>query len=361
MSGLRILFIASREPSYSRVDIVQSAMIHHFEVISLVSEASSYGARFAQLLWRLLRTPSDRYDAVFVGFFAQLIFPFVRLLCPKPIVSDVYFSIYDTFINDKALASKNNPLAKLCLWLDRETLRHSRLIFSDTEANAEYLRGLVSPFRPPIQRLWISAQSRVFQPLAPLPPATLASGFRILFYGGFVPLQGVDTIVRAAGLLRNAPVHFDIVGTGQTLVACRQLEAQLQTTNTTFHGWKSQAEIHRFAEQSHLVLGIFGSSDKARRVIPNKVFEALAMAKPILTGDSPAIRELLTPGHDVITCTMNDPQSLANAVKWCTESYPALLEIAQKGYETFKTKASPEIVAEILKQEITTALQADSR
>ncbi|MFN2508585.1 MAG: glycosyltransferase [Chthoniobacterales bacterium] len=355
MSGLRILFVASREPAYSRVDIVQRALMSNFEVIPVLSSASSYPARFARVLWRVLKTPSDRYDTVFVGFFAQPLFPFVRLLSRKPIISDAYFSIYDTFISDKGLASKKHPLAKLCLWLDRQMLRHSRLVFSDTEATGEYLRSLVSP-PPRIPRLWISAQPRIFQPLPPLSPPTPDSGFRILFYGGFIPLQGADIIVRAAALLRNEPVHFELVGSGQTFTACRDLDRALRNTNTTFHGWKSQAEILKLAAESHLILGIFGSSDKAARVIPNKVYEGLAMAKPVLTGDSPAIRELLTPGDDVITCRMNDAEALADAVKWCLVSYPEVLEVGARGCQTFKSKASPDIVARILQSEITRAL-----
>ena len=47
-------------------------------------------------------------------------------------------------------------------------------------------------------------------------------------------------------------------------------------------------------------LGIFGTSPKARAVIPNKVYDALACARPVITADTPAIAELLRPDVEVM-------------------------------------------------------------
>ena len=57
-------------------------------------------------------------------------------------------------------------------------------------------------------------------------------------------------------------------------------------------------------------------SDKAARVIPNKVFQVLAAGAPLITRDSPAIRELVddeTPG--VYLVPPGDPAALAAAVR----------------------------------------------
>jgi len=351
----RVLFIASREPAYSRVDITMEALSRHFDVIPLVSSAPTYRARITHIVRRLVFNRFD-YDAVFLGFFAQPLFPIVRLLCRKPIVSDMYFSLYDTFINDKGLASHRHPLAKLCLWLDRHTALKSRLLLSDTDGNASYIADLTGIPTAKIKRLWISAQPAVFKRLPELPPPDPGDNFRVLFYGGFIPLQGVDTIIRAASLLRGERVHFDIVGRGQTLSECVQLDRELGNTNTTFHGWLSQQEVLSLAKASHLVLGIFGASGKASRVIPNKVFEGLAMGKPVLTGDSPALRELLTPGTDVLASPMHDAAGLASAIRHAIAHYDAVLSLGSRGYETFRDRASPDAVAEILRTNLLAAL-----
>ena len=84
-------------------------------------------------------------------------------------------------------------------------------------------------------------------------------------------------------------------------------------------------------------MGIFGNSPKASRVIPNKLFQIVASGKPVITRDSPAIRELITePPEDVVLVPPASAEALANALMSVknilnnlpTESYLDL------GYET---------------------------
>ena len=48
--------------------------------------------------------------------------------------------------------------------------------------------------------------------------------------------------------------------------------------------------------------------------VQNKIYEGLAMAKPVITGDGPAVRATLTHGEDVYLCRRSDPSALAQAI-----------------------------------------------
>ena len=50
-------------------------------------------------------------------------------------------------------------------------------------------------------------------------------------------------------------------------------------------------------------------------MIPNKAFQAIACATPLITADTPAARELLTDGHDALLVPPGDPVALAAAVR----------------------------------------------
>jgi glycosyltransferase involved in cell wall biosynthesis len=66
--------------------------------------------------------------------------------------------------------------------------------------------------------------------------------------------------------------------------------------------------------QADVCLGIFGTSEKASRVIPNKVYQILASKKHLITADTPAIRELLKEGPCVHLVPPGDAKALASAI-----------------------------------------------
>ena len=71
-----------------------------------------------------------------------------------------------------------------------------------------------------------------------------------------------------------------------------------------------------------MILGVFGRTAKAKRVVPNKVYQGLAMARPVITADSPAVREFFAPGEHLHTVPAGDPEALADAVVELAEDVP---------------------------------------
>jgi len=61
-------------------------------------------------------------------------------------------------------------------------------------------------------------------------------------------------------------------------------------------------------------LGIFGASEKALQVIPNKIFEGIDMKLPLITSNTLAIKELFTNDKDIVLCERVDPISLVKII-----------------------------------------------
>ena len=109
------------------------------------------------------------------------------------------------------------------------------------------------------------------------PPAA----FRALFVGKLIPLHGVETILAAA---RLAPeIAFRVVGSGQ-------LDALLhdRPANVEWVEWIDYELLPAELHAAGCALGVFGTSGKAGRVIPNKAFQALACGTPLVTADTDA-------------------------------------------------------------------------
>jgi glycosyltransferase involved in cell wall biosynthesis len=152
--------------------------------------------------------------------------------------------------------------------------------------------------------------------------------------------------VRAAAVLeeRGEPVTIDLVGSGDTERSVRSLVQQLDVRCITFVGRRPYNELPGFIARSDLCLGIFGTSPKARRVIPNKVFDALACGRAVVTGDTPAVRELLRPGDEVWVCRPGDPEALAEAIVTLRDD-DLRRAIAARGHARFRQTASLDALA----------------
>jgi glycosyltransferase involved in cell wall biosynthesis len=138
----------------------------------------------------------------------------------------------------------------------------------------------------------------------------------VLFFGQLIPLHGVDTILEAALLSKGQGIHWTVIGRGQGEAKLSAfLDAHPDAPVRWIH-WLQQEDLVAEMGKADVCLGVFGTSDKAARVIPNKVYQILAAGRPLITRDSPAIRELIGPSTaGVWLVPPADPPALLKAVQ----------------------------------------------
>jgi glycosyltransferase involved in cell wall biosynthesis len=173
----------------------------------------------------------------------------------------------------------------------------------------------------------VGVEPEHFPPAMERSPRPPGEPLRVLFYGQFIPLHGVETIVRAARLTDADPVHWHLIGTGQEAARIEALIKELEPAHLTWTPWVPYAELIREIHAADVCLGIFGATDKAARVIPNKVFQVLAAGRPLITRDGPAARELLTDAAGATLIPAGDPQALAAAVRASFTAQPSAATI----------------------------------
>ena len=143
-------------------------------------------------------------------------------------------------------------------------------------------------------------------------------------------------------------MKFTIIGSGQTYAAIRQLAGELQIHNVTFLERAEYTALPDFIASADVCLGIFGNTGKTQRVIPNKVYEYAAMAKPIITSDTPAVRELFNE-QEIMLIRNDDPEILADAIVRLQKDPDLRNRLAENGYRKFVNSATPEILGQQLK------------
>lgn len=267
-------------------------------------------AAYPRLIWRFFLAP--RADVVLVlypGWFDMLVVGVLARARGIPVLFDPFISIYDTVVTDRRLASKRSIIGRATKLVDKLSLRFADRVLADTPAHADYYADLAGIPRDDIGVVWLGAQDDVFHPLPNAQPVPN----RVLFHGTFIALQGIPTILEAAKLLEPRGIVVRIVGGGQEQANVDALIEKLQPTNIEMVGRLPLAQIPLEIASATLCLGVFGTTDKARRVVPNKVFECVAVGRPVVTGDTPAIRSAFS-DTEIGLAAPGDAEALAGEI-----------------------------------------------
>ncbi len=250
-------------------------------------------AAYPGLIWRYMRTP--RHDVVFVGYMGHLdvlvLWPFAKLR-GVPVIWDVFLSLYNTVVEDRRMIGRGNPLAWMLYVWEWLACRAAWRVVMDTGAHADYIVRLYGIAPEKTASVLVGVEAEAFPPSA----AEQRDGdeLTVLFYGQFIPLHGIETILKAAQASVAAPIRWILLGRGQEEDKIRSLLAEAPA-NVEWIEWVEYRELRDHIARADICLGIFGDTGKAARVIPNKVFQILSAGVPLITRDSPAIRELLSP------------------------------------------------------------------
>lgn len=280
------------------------------------------------LVARYLRLP--RHDWVLLGYpsmpdvFVIRLFAWMR---GARIALDWFLSAYDTIVLDRALVGPRHPLAWLIRAAEWSGVHLADVPFMDTMTHARRMEAMFDLAPGSCGHVWVGVEDDVFAATAPgdaVGPSNHNDMLRVLFYGQFIPLHGIATIIEAARTLRDAAVSWTLVGQGQEAARIRALLEADPLPALRWLDWIDYADLHREIAAADICLGIFGTSDKAASVIPNKVFQVIAAGRPLITRDSPAIRELVDPdASDIALVPAGDAKALAAAIMRWQDQPPA--------------------------------------
>jgi glycosyltransferase involved in cell wall biosynthesis len=343
--SLRVLYFGTYERDYPRNAQVMSALrgagVEVVERHAPVWEgsrdnwATRRGAALRLMLAeaRLWWPPRGEYDVVLVGYPGHFDMPRARRVAGKrPLVFNPLVSLHDTMVGDRARYSERSFAARALKAVDRRALRLADLVVADTHANADFLAEIGEIARSKVEVCFVGAEDRLFHAgWRPDDP------FRALFVGKLIPLHGVEVILEAARLAPEIP--FRVIGSGQ-------LEQLLgaRPENVEWIPWVNYEDLPRELWGAGCALGIFAPSPKTMRVIPNKAYQALACGTPLITGDTPAARELLADERDAILVPPGDPAALAQAVRRLAGDPDLARRLGAGGRRTYEEQASEAIL-----------------
>jgi glycosyltransferase involved in cell wall biosynthesis len=305
---------------------------------------------YLKLIGMYLKRAGDA-QIVMVGYIGQLDLLLAKLLTRvgrrRKLIFNPLVSLYDTLVDDRGLFRPGSLAADFLFFIDRWSFRLADRIILDTDVHIDYISKKFGIERDKFAQVFVGADQEVFFSGHRVEKDT---PFIVLFVGKFIPLHGIPYIVAAASLLKEErDIRFEIVGSGQLHDQIMELCRRLSVKNIAFTEWIPYERLVEKMAQAHVCLGIFGESAKASRVIPNKVFQGLAVGMPVITGDSPASRELLIHGQSAILVPMADAQALAQAIRSLKQNRALREKIAAGGRTIFQGRCSAGVLGRQLK------------
>ncbi|MFT5484283.1 MAG: glycosyltransferase involved in cell wall biosynthesis [Halieaceae bacterium] len=322
------LAACSEEVVEVRPNRKQKGVSNHQRLASagkLFSTAFGVAGDFLSLVQQMKKlSGADCYFVPYPAYLDVLLLQWLTTSSGRPaIIVDAFLCLHDTLVNDRKILAPKGIFARMAAWLERRTLLAADLVFIDTEQQKSLLLEKYGLELHKIAVIPVGIDETLWRPLPVLP---YIDNFKLLFWGTFIPLHGVDTIILAAQQLQFSHPHIkiELIGDGQTADASASLIKDLKLSNITWQrsllpALRLRAEV----EAAHCVLGVFGESDKAGNVIPYKAYQAMACNKILLNREGAAMSALL---GDEDVCGMilvppADPIALARAITEVADSY----------------------------------------
>ena len=318
---MNICFFGSYQRNYSRNKILLDGIQKNN---TNVIHCNSHHGFFFHRYWELIKSfwkNRNAVDVIFVAFPGQLDVPLAWLigkLTHKPVVLDMYYSMYDTFVFDRKSFTPDSFQGKIYYYVDKLAALLADHIVTDTNAHADHFSTQFKIRREKFTRIFVGGDDSVFQPLS---RNRVKKSLIIEFHGMFSLAQGAEYFIEAAKLLEREPgLKYLLIGDSTYYALPKEKLNQLRPKNLTYIGEVSLTRLAQLVSKADICIGHLGVTSKAKNAISNKTFHALFSGKPVIVMDSQANQELFIKGISALFVRAGDARDLAKKIQLLAKS-----------------------------------------
>ena len=263
-----------------------------------------------------------------------------------PLLFDPLISSYDKRVFEFHKLREGSRRARRLKGWEKKMFQSADVVLADTQAHKDFFEQELGAKPDQCFVVPVGANEQLFTSQA---QHSSNDSPEVFFYGSFLPLHGVETIIQAAQICQG--VRWTLLGGGTLKKKCEELAGGLQ--NLCFEDPIPYRDLPARIGRADIVLGVFGSTPKAGRVIPNKVFQALACARPVITRSSlaypPAFQE---DDSGVVFVCPGDPKALAESVEQLLADKACLSERGIQALKSYQKYFSQDHITDLLNSAI---------
>jgi glycosyltransferase involved in cell wall biosynthesis len=350
---IKVCFFGIYDPLYNRYKVITEGLKAKKMDFSECGVNKNYGSYLKNLLFvnlflikKFLNIKKDFTHMVVWGY-RESVFPAYLLskIYRKKLIFDPVTSVYSTIVEERKLIPKFSFKAKLLFIYEKLAYKLPDHLLATTEEFKQHFCNLFS-IKP--EKISVLPVGGIVEKLHFKSLKKKKKNFKILYWGGFHPQHGVEFIIRAAKLVEEYAkgISFMLIGKGHSWEESINLSKNLRVSNIIFTGYLSDEKLRGVIINSDLILGFFGSSQRAGRSIGNKVFEGLSYGKPVITEKSKAVRRFFTHKKELYLVKPNNEKEIAEGIINLHEDAKLREKIALCGYKRLKRDFSEGKIAE---------------
>jgi len=268
----------------------------------------------------------------------------------KKLIFDDSISPYDTMFIARSIADRTSLKAKLVKYGERFLTKLADRVFVDTPLMKTFLVSEVGVLEEKIFVIPLGANEKMYKPAR---IQHTSKNVSVLFFGLYNIMHGTEYIMEAIKILKSKKhISFTLIGEGHLKEKLVAFAKEHKLTNVKFVGFMPEAELVKQIQNADIMLGVFSNSPLFQRVIPNKVFAAIACGKPLITARLKPVSDYLRDKKDVYFCEKKNAGSLADAIETVSEDRSLRETIAGNGYKAFKKNFSTKRIGRKFLEEI---------
>lgn len=238
----------------------------------------------------------------------------IALLCRIPFVLEVR-DLWPQVLIDQGGKRPDSITVRLLGWMEQKLYLHSSVVVVLAKGAESYVRE-----RGARKTAWLpnGPDLSLFTP-RPLPPDR--SFFTVLYAGAHGEANSLDNVIASAKLLehRQIMVKFIFIGDGPEKPSLIRLAADLKSV--CFRSPISKSLIPDLMSQCDAILLSLKDIPLYRYgVSPNKLYDAYALGRPVITTVAGSINEEVEEYRLGVTSPPGDPTALADAIQSLIET-----------------------------------------
>lgn len=327
----------------------------HIKVSKLTTQSEMSSLQLFKRVLRKYRIILETYknwdkikkcDVIYVGypghvdvFFAWV----VAKLLNKKLVFNPLLIVYVGFSEEQGILNKKSLLASMVKAGESLCYKICDMVFADTPFQKEHLQKNFGIPEDKLRILPIGADDKGYK-YTPY-ENTLSKKINVVYYGLYSPVHGVEHIIEAARRLQgDEDIKFTFIGNGNTFQKNYDRAMQLKLPNVEFFYNIPESEHLPIMQKADIFLGFLQKLPTVDRVIPNKVYQGLALGRVVLTADAPVTRSVFEHKKNMYLVKSADPKALVAAILELKNNPELRVSIAKNGYNLYKSKFTPKAV-----------------